>query len=92
MMEKERLKVDTKPIKLRIESEPYAKFLGKKYSVVIDIFDIRRKREFFLIIDAQSLSLPIYKLVVTEGSLRDIEIWVSKESDEKYAKYEIALA
>ena len=91
-MEREKLKVDTKPIKVRIESEPYAKFLGRKYSVLIDVYEIRRKREYYLVIEAQSLSLPINKLSITEGSLKDIELWISKESDEKYAKYEVALA
>ena len=91
-MDRERLKIDSQPIKLRIESEPYAKFLSRKYCVVIDVFDIRKKREFYLIIDAQSLSGPIHELRVAEGDLRDIEIWVSKETEEKYAKYEVALA
>ena len=91
MAERERLKIDTQPIKLRIESEPYVKFMGRKYSVVLDVFDIKKKREFFLVIEAQSLSQPIYELTVTEKKLKDIEIWLSKESEEKYAKYEIEL-
>ena len=92
MNDKERLKVDTQPIKLRIESEPYPKFLGRKYSVLIDVYDIKRKREYVLNIEPQSLSQPIHELVTTEGSLKNIEIWISKESDEKYSKYELSLA
>ena len=92
MNDRERLKVDTRPIKLRIESEPYPKFLGRKYSVMIDVYDIRKRREYAIIIDSQSLSQPIYELVTTEGSLKNIEIWLSKQSDEKYAKYELSLA
>ena len=92
MNDRERLKVDTKPFKLRIESEPYAKFLGRKYSVVLDVFDVKRKKELYLSLDAQSLSQPLYELSVTEGLLRDLEIWVVKQSDEKYAKYEVTLA
>lgn len=92
MNDRERLKVDTQPIKLRIESEPYAKFLGRKYSVLIDVYDIKRKREYILIIEPQSLSQPIHELATTEGSLKNIEIWISKESDEKYSKYELSLA
>ena len=91
MTDRERLKVDTQPIKLRIESEPYPKFLGRKYSVIIDVYDIRRKREYALAIDAQSLSQPIHELVTTEGSIKNIEIWLCKKSDEKYAKYELNL-
>ena len=91
MAERERLKIDTQPIKLRIESEPYVKFMGRKYSVVLDVLDIKKKREFLIVIEAQSLSQPIYQLTVTEKKLKDIEIWLSKESEEKYAKYEIEL-
>ena len=91
MDERERLKIDTKPIRLRIESEPYVKFMGRKYSVVLDVFDVKKKREYFIVIEAQSLSQPIYELTVTEKNLRDIEIWLSKESEDKYAKYEIQL-
>ena len=92
MSDKERLKIDSQPLKLRIESEPYAKYLGRKYAVVIDVFDVKLKREYYLIIDPQSLSQPIYELTVTEGRLRDIELWIAKESDEKYSKYEVILA
>ena len=91
MDERERLKIDTQPIRLRIESEPYAKFMGRKYSVVLDVFDVKKKREFFITIEAQSLSQPIYELKVTENNLKDLEIWLSKESEDKYAKYEIQL-
>ena len=92
MDDRERLKIDTQPIKLRVESEPYPKFLGRKYSVVIDVFDIKRRREYFLSIEPQSLSQPMHTIATTEGSIRDIELWISKTSDEKYAKYEISLA
>lgn len=92
MSDRERLKIDTQPIKLRIESEPYPKFLGRKYSVFIDVYDIKRKREYFLSIEPQSLSQPLNALATTEGSLRDLEVWISKTSDEKYAKYDISLA
>ena len=91
MIERERLKIDTQPKRLRIESDPYVKFMGRKYSVVLDVFDVKKKREFFIVIEAQSLSQPIYELSVTEKKLKDLEIWLSKESDEKYAKYEIQL-
>ena len=92
MSEREKLKVGIQPLKLRIESEPYASFLGRRYSVMLDVWDIKRKREYYLIIDAQSLSQPIHKLTVTEGTLKDLEVWILKESEEKYAKYEVTLA
>ncbi len=91
MQERERLKIDIQPIRLRIESEPYVKFMGRKYSVVLDVFDVKKKREYFIVIEAQSLSQPIYQLSVTEKKLKDLEIWLSKESEEKYARYEIQI-
>jgi len=92
MTDFERLKLDTQPVKLRIESEPYAKYLGRKYGVVIDVYDVKRKRDYFLIIDPQSLSQPLYELETTEGKLKELVVWINKESDEKYAKYEVVLA
>jgi len=88
----DRIKIDAQPVKLRIESEPYAKFLGRKYCAVINVYDMKKKREYYLIIDAQSLSQPLFKLAESEERLRELVIWVNKESDEKYAKYEIVLA
>ena len=88
----ERIKIDSQPIKLRIDSEPYAKFIGRKYCAVINVFEMKRRREYYLIIDAQSLSRPLFELEESEGALRELVIWINKESDEKYAKYEISIA
>lgn len=92
MKDLERLKLDTQPVKLRIETEPYVKFLGRKYSVVIDVYDLKRKRDYFLNIEPQSLSQPLFKLESSEGQLKELVVWINKESDEKYAKYEVVLA
>ena len=92
MIDKERVKIDNRPVKLRIESEPYARFIGRKYCVVIDVYDAKWKREYYLIIEPQSLSQPLFDLVESEGELSGLVVWVSKESDEKYSKYQVELA
>lgn len=90
-LEKERLKIDSEPRKLRIDCEPYVKFVGKAYCPVVDVFDLKKRREYFLIISAQSLSLPLRKISEQEQKLAGIEVWVNKASDEKFAKYELEL-
>jgi hypothetical protein len=90
---KERLKVDIEPRKIRIESEPYVKFVGKAFLPIIDIYDVKRKREYFLIISPQSISKPLNALIASnDGKLIHVEIWINKESNEKYSKYQIEIA
>jgi len=91
-MDRQRLKIDQSPIKLRIESEPYVLFIGKKYAAVIDVYETKQRREYFLIVEAQSLCLPLRQLELTEGKLKDLVLWISKESSEKFSKYEVTLA
>ena len=90
--ERERLKVDSQPVKLRIESEPYAKFIGRKYAAVLNVYDLKRKRDYYLIIEAQSLSQPLNDIVEVEGGLVGMEVWINKASDEKMAKYQLTIA
>jgi len=91
-MEKERIKIDRNPVKLRLDSEPYVFFMGKKYAAVVDVYELKRKREYFLIIEPQSLSIPLHQLQTAEGKLLGLVIWLSKESDDKFSKYEVTLA
>ena len=89
---RERLKVTIQPKKLRIESEPYPVFVNQKYCVGIDVLDTKSSREYYLIIDPQSLSGPLHELKAREGKLTELVIWVNKQSEEKYSKYEVQLA
>lgn len=91
-MDRERIKIGQAPVKLRIESEPYAFFIGRKYTAVIDVYEVKQKREYFLLIEPQSLSIPLRQLETTEGGLIGLVVWLSKESDDKFAKYEVVLA
>jgi hypothetical protein len=89
---KDRLKIDSRPRKLRIDSEPYVLFAHGKYIPILDVVDIKTRVGYYLIIDAQSLGITLRKLEQVEGRLTDLLIWLNKESDEKYAKYQLELA
>ena len=90
---RERLKIDLKPRKLRVESEPYVVFVGRTFVPVIDVFDVKSKREYFLIISAQSIA-SVFREWMNEADSKLIhtEFWINKESTEKFSKYEIELA
>ena len=88
----ERLKLNSEPHKVRIESEPYVRFVGRAFCPVINIYDIKKRREYFLIVGAQSLSMALKKIQENEGKLTGIEMWVNKASDDRAAKYEVELA
>mgnify|MGYP000232889028 CR=1 FL=1 len=90
---KERLKVTTEPVKLRFTSEPYAMFVTKQYVPVIDVHELKRQRDYYLIISPVSLSMKLNDIrLESGGALIHSEIWLHKESDEKYAKYVVELA
>jgi hypothetical protein len=89
---RERLIVSTNPVKLRIESNPYVIFLGRSFIPVVDVYDIRMKREYYLPIGAQSISLPMKNWFELEGQLVNIEFWINKESELRTSKYEVSLA
>ena len=92
-MDKERLKIDTSSIKIRVDSDPYAIFVGRQYVAAIDVFDMRVKRDYFLIISPVSLSLVLNEIQVQSGgSLIGVNLWINKESNEKYSKYEVEVA
>lgn len=90
---RERLKVDREPRKLRVESEPYIVFIGNTFVPVIDVLDIKRKREYYIPINPASLSKIIHIWVVeNNGRISNLEFWINKESDDKFSKYEIEVA
>lgn len=88
----ERLKIDSRPRKLRIDSEPYVIFAYGKYCPVIDVVDMKTRIGYYVMVEAQSLAAPLRELEKVEGRLTNLIVWVNKESDEKYAKYQVVLA
>jgi hypothetical protein len=90
---RERLKVDREPRKLRIESEPYVVFLGGTFVPVVDVYDIKKKREFYLPINASSISgILLAWAIENSGRIINMEFWINKESDDKFAKYQLEIA
>jgi len=89
--DRERLKVTSEPRKLRIESEPFVLFVGRKFAACANVYDLKRKRDYFLIIEAQSLSIPLLELMQKEGQLTGLEVWINKKTDERTAPYELSL-
>ena len=58
---RERIVIDSRPRKLRAESEPYLVFLGRTFLPVIDVLELRTNKEYFLIISPQSIALEMKK-------------------------------
>lgn len=90
--DRERLIVNTNPVKLRIESNPYVIFLGRSFIPAVNVYDIKMKREYYLPIGAQSISIPMHSWLEQEGQLINIEFWINKESELRTSKYEVSLA
>ena len=79
-----------RPRFLRIESEPYVTFAGRSFIPAIDVYDLKEKREYFLIISAQSISVPIKEWMdQNHGKISHLEFWINKKTAEKKSKYEI---
>lgn len=89
--DRERLKVNSEPRKIRIDSEPFVLFVGRKFAPCVDIYDLKKKRNYYLIIEAQSLSMPLLELMQSEGQLTGLELWINKKTEERTAPYELAL-
>ena len=82
------LKIGSNPLPLRFISEIYLSFLNKKYLPIIDVYNTKTKKQFSIIVGASSLAVEFEKLRLdSDGKLIDLECWVHKESDDKYAKY-----
>lgn len=87
--ERDRLKVGREPVRLRAESEPYVIFSGRQFVPVLDVLDVRKGHEYYLIISPVSIGEKLFQWANESGRLRDIEFWINKQSDEKFAKYEL---
>lgn len=85
------LKIDTNPLSLRIISDVYLIFKYKKYLPVVDFLDTKSKKRSSLIVQATSLATFLEELrLSSEGTIIDHELWIQKESEDKFAKYIIS--
>jgi len=83
------LKIDTEAIKVRILGEPYVIFNTFGYQPAVDIWHVKKKRQFRLYLSAKSLSVQLEKIRNTNALERftGMEFWISKASGERTAPY-----
>lgn len=87
-MDREQLKIDIEPLRVLITSEPYVIYTVRGYQAVVDVFEKRKKREYYMFVTARSIADPIENLRVSNsGRLTGIEVWIRKSGSEKTAKY-----
>ena len=87
-LENPQLKIDIEPIKLMLTSNPYVVFSKRGYQVVIDVMDLKKKRQHFIYISSFSLSQQIENLRLENGgAFIGIEFWIWKAGPEKFSKY-----
>lgn len=87
--ESEILKIDTEAIKIRLLGEPYVVYTSLGYQPAIDIWHVKKKRQFRLYLSAKSLSSQLEK--IREANALDhfsgIEFWIYKSSSERASGY-----
>ncbi len=84
----DRIIIEFEPIKLQTISEPYVVCNAFGYTVAIDVFITKKKKNRSLLLTARSLSNALESLrEENNGSLLGLEFWISKESEEKKSKY-----
>ena len=90
---RERLKLDREPRKLRVESEPYVKYVGRAFVPALDVLEIKNEREYFIIISPQSISQPLKAWMdENDGTLMHLEFWINKASEDRFSQYELELS
>ncbi|MGI9229282.1 MAG: hypothetical protein ACR2P9_05430 [Gammaproteobacteria bacterium] len=87
--EKEILKIGLEPVRIRVVSEPYVTYSPFGYAPVIDVWLVKKKREYRLYISAASLSSNLEKIREnTEfGKFTGLEFWIRKESSDRKSAY-----
>ena len=89
----QRLKVETEPLKIRIDSEPFVTFTAMGYTVAIFVTALKWKRKYYLYISAKSIAEEFEKIrALNAGSLIGQCFWISKEAEDKKSKYKVEQA
>ena len=86
----ERIKIDsTKPVRMKITSEPYVMHTWMGYAAVVDVLVLPNKeRQFFLFIGPKTLATPIEKLrEANGGQFIGIQFSVRRDYDAQRAPY-----
>ena len=84
----EYLRVGTDPSLIRISSEPYVVFTARGYAPVIEVTDCKSGKSYLLFISARSIAEKLEDLrKANSNRFTGIEIWISKESTDRMARY-----
>ena len=88
--EHERLTIDEEPRRLLVTSEPYVIYNGWQYQPVVDVFEKKTRKEYYIYISANSLSKALELLRGdNKGKMMGLEFWVHKEGPDKFAKFKV---
>ncbi len=86
------LRVGTEEIQLKILTEPYVVFTHRGYAPVINVEDTEGERYTFYI-SSSSVARELQPLIDDRaGRFKDLKILIKKESDDKFAKYQVQRA
>ena len=88
--ELDQLKIGEGWIQLRVHGEPYVVSTFRGYAPVLEVENLRSRTRHYLFMSAKSLMEGLEPLRSTNhGSFAGLEFRIRKESDDKFAKYEI---
>ena len=84
----ERLSIDGEPRRLLVTSEPYIIFNGWQYQPVVNVFEKKSKKNYYIYISSKSLSRSLEVLRgENNGRMTGLEFWIHKESSDKKSKF-----
>jgi hypothetical protein len=82
------LKIDVEPKRLLVTSEPYVMMAARGYQAVINVFERKSKKEYFIYIGAKSLATALQELrQENNGKMFGLEFWLRKKDSSKFAQY-----
>ncbi len=87
------LKVGTEPQIVEILTDPYVIYRSNRYAPVVKVKDIESTTEYILYISSTSLAqeLEDIRTFDGDGSLIGIKVALNKDSDDRFAKYEVSV-
>tara|TARA_Y100000817_G_scaffold293655_1_gene266820 strand:+ start:594 stop:935 length:342 start_codon:yes stop_codon:yes gene_type:complete len=87
------LRVGTEPQILEILTDPYVIYRSNRYAPVVKVKEVSSDKEYILYISSTSLAqeLEDIRTLDGDGSMVGIKIAVNKDSDDRFAKYEVSV-
>lgn len=82
------LKIDVEPKRLLITSEPYVVYTARGYQAVVDVFERKTRKQFFLYLGAASLSRALEQLRRDNSdAFVGLEFWLRKADSARMSPY-----